>query len=100
MATVNTTVTISSSDLTTDVISLSVLSTLLSATQGGITRQKIVGTAAGSAVIIADEDLYTAGAKVWCYNPSTATSGEKVYISFDSTSGSVVLSGGDWALFP
>lgn len=100
MATVNATLTMNSSDLTSDAISLSVLNTISTATQGGVSRQKIVGTAAGSAVVIADETLYTQGAKVWLYNPSTASSGEKIYISFDSTADQIILSGGDWALIP
>lgn len=99
-ATVTNTLTLTSSNLTTDVISLSVVNTITGATQGGVTRQKIVGTAAASAVIIADKDLFTAGAKVWLYNPSAATSNEKVYVSFDSTTANIVLSGGDWALVP
>tara|TARA_R110000737_G_scaffold337870_1_gene358427 strand:- start:562 stop:954 length:393 start_codon:yes stop_codon:yes gene_type:complete len=99
-ATVTNTLTITSSNLTTDVISLSVVNTMASATQGGMTRQKIVGIAPGSAVVIADEDLYTPGAKIWLYNPSTATTNEKIYVSFDSTTDQIILSGGDWAIIP
>ncbi len=100
MATVNATLTMNSSDLTSDAISLSVLNTISTATQGGITRQKINPTTIGAAVVIADKDLYTIGAKVWLYNPSSATSGEKIYISIDSTTDQIILSGGDWALIP
>lgn len=100
MATVNHVLSIISTDLTTDSLSVSVSSTLSSATQGGITRQKIIPTAVGSAVTIADQALYTQGAKVWLYNPSTAGSGEKIYISLDSTTDQIILSGGDWALIP
>ena len=100
MAIVNHTLKIESTDLTSDQISLTVLNTLSSATQGGVMRQKIEPTAIGSGQIIADEDLYVQGARLWLYNPSTATTNEKIYISFDSTSDQIILSGGDWALIP
>tara|TARA_R100001082_G_C4323238_1_gene142109 strand:+ start:89 stop:478 length:390 start_codon:yes stop_codon:yes gene_type:complete len=100
MATVTHTLSITSTDLTSDSISMSVTNTLGAATQGGIMRQKIEPTVIGSGQIIADEDLYTQGARLWLYNPSTSTSGEKIYISFDSTTDQIILSGGDWALIP
>tara|TARA_R110001592_G_scaffold178524_1_gene419597 strand:- start:1699 stop:2088 length:390 start_codon:yes stop_codon:yes gene_type:complete len=100
MAIVNHTIKLESADLTTDVISLTVLNTLNSAAQGGISRQKIIPTSVGARVSLVDEDLYTLGARVWLYNPSTATTNEKVYISIDGTTAQVVLSGGDWALIP
>jgi len=100
MAIVNHTLKIESTDLTSDQISLTILNTLSSATQGGVMRQKIEPTAIGSGQIIADEDLYVQGARLWLYNPSTATTNEKIYISFDSTSDQIILSGGDWALIP
>tara|TARA_R100000995_G_C3483260_1_gene125405 strand:- start:3419 stop:3808 length:390 start_codon:yes stop_codon:yes gene_type:complete len=100
MANANLTLTLTSSDLTSDTISLTILNTLAGATQGGIMRQKIEPTVIGSGQIIADEDLYTKGARVWLYNPSTATSNEKIYISVDSTTDQIILSGGDWAVIP
>jgi hypothetical protein len=100
MATVNSTITLTSNDLTSDAISLTVLNTLTGMTQGGVIRQKIEPTVIGSGQIIADEDLYTQGARVWLYNPSTATSAEKIYISVDGITDQIILSGGDWALFP
>ena len=100
MATVNHTIKIESTDLTTDSITLTVLNTLGAATQGGIMRQKIEPTVIGSGQIIADEDLYTQGARVWLYNPSAAVINEKIYISFDSVTDQIILSGGDWALIP
>ncbi len=100
MATSNHTITLTSNDLTSDSISLTILNTLSGVTQGGILRQKIEPTAIGSATIIADEDMYTIGARVWLYNPSSATSNEKIYISLDSSVDQIILSGGDWALIP
>ncbi len=100
MADVTHTLKIESTDLTTDVISLTVTNLTRAIEQGGVMRQKIEPTAIGTAQIIADEDLYVQGARVWLYNPSTATTNEKIYISFDSTSDQIILSGGDWALIP
>lgn len=100
MADVTHTIKIESTDLTTDVISLTVANLTRAVEQGGVMRQKIEPTAIGSGQIIADEDLYVQGARVWLYNPSTATTNEKIYISFDSTSDQIILSGGDWALIP
>lgn len=100
MADVTHTLKIESTDLTTDVISLTVTNLTRAIEQGGVMRQKIEPTTIGTAQIIADEDLYVQGARVWLYNPSTATTNEKIYISFDSTSDQIILSGGDWALIP
>jgi len=100
MADVTHTLKIESTDLTTDVISLTVTNLTRAIEQGGVMRQKIEPTTIGAAQIIADEDLYVQGARVWLYNPSTATTNEKIYISFDSTSDQIILSGGDWALIP
>tara|TARA_R100000084_G_C4618791_1_gene132045 strand:- start:423 stop:815 length:393 start_codon:yes stop_codon:yes gene_type:complete len=101
MATVNATLTMTSSDLTTDAISLSVLNTISSATQGGVSRLKLATTAVSGATIVAPAAKFTEGAKVWLYNPSTTTDGtERIYVSFDETTAQVVLKGGDWALVP
>lgn len=102
MATVNHTLTLTSNDLTSDTISLTLLNTLGSAVQGGVIRQKIEPTAVGSAVVLGDKDQYTQGARVWLHNPSTAAdvAANYVYISLDSTAKQITLKPGDWALFP
>ena len=100
MAIVNHTIKLESADLTTDVIDLTVLNTLNSATQGGLTRQKVIPVTVGARVSLLDEDLYTIGARVWLYNPSTATTNEKIYVTLDGVTAQIVLSGGDWALIP
>ncbi len=69
MATVNTTLTLNSSNLTSDAISLSVLNTIASATQGGVSRVKLATTAITSATVLAPAAKFTEGAKVWLYNP-------------------------------
>ena len=106
MATVNATLTMTSSDLTTDAISLSVLNTLSSATQGGVSRVKLAvhqagGTAPAGATIVAPAAKYTEGARVWLYNPSTTTTGdERIYVTLTEHDGSIILKGGDWAVIP
>tara|TARA_R110002074_G_scaffold104136_1_gene224811 strand:- start:803 stop:1195 length:393 start_codon:yes stop_codon:yes gene_type:complete len=101
MATVNATLTMTSSDLTTDAISLSVLNTLSSAVQGGVSRVKLATTAISGATVIAPAAKYTEGARIWLYNPSTTTDGtERIYVSLDESTSTVVLKGGDWAVIP
>tara|TARA_R110002020_G_scaffold187864_1_gene386354 strand:+ start:5002 stop:5394 length:393 start_codon:yes stop_codon:yes gene_type:complete len=101
MATVNATLTMTSSDLTTDAISLSVLNTLSSAVQGGVSRVKLATTAISGATVIAPAAKYTEGARIWLYNPSTTTDGtERIYVSLDEATSTVVLKGGDWAVIP
>jgi hypothetical protein len=101
MATVNATLTMTSSDLTTDAISLSVLNTLSSAVQGGVSRVKLATTVISGATVIAPAAKYTEGARIWLYNPSTTTDGtERIYVSLDESTSTVVLKGGDWAVIP
>tara|TARA_R100001015_G_C4615620_1_gene171634 strand:+ start:211 stop:603 length:393 start_codon:yes stop_codon:yes gene_type:complete len=101
MATVNATLTITSSDLTTDAISLSVLNTLSSATLGGVSRIKLETTAVSGATVLANAAKYTEGARVWLYNPSTTTDGtERIYVTLNENDGTIVLKGGDWAIIP
>ena len=101
MATVNATLTMTSSDLTTDAISLSVLNTLSSAVQGGVSRVKLATTAIAGATVLAPAAKFTEGARIWLYNPSTTTDGtERIYVSLDEATSTVVLKGGDWAVIP
>ena len=101
MATVNATLTMTSSDLTTDAISLSVLNTLSSAVQGGVSRVKLATTAIAGATVLAPAAKFTEGARIWLYNPSTTTDGtERIYVSLDESTSTVVLKGGDWAVIP
>tara|TARA_R110002050_G_C8565354_1_gene482099 strand:- start:25 stop:417 length:393 start_codon:yes stop_codon:yes gene_type:complete len=101
MATVNNTLTLSSTDLTSDSISLSILNTMTSATQGGISRVKLQTTAVAGATILAYAAKFTEGAKIWLYNPlATRSDASKVYVSLDEATTSIELNGGDWALIP
>lgn len=104
-ATVNTTLTITSSNLTSDVISLTLPTTLLSAVQGGMTRVKLATfhatTAPAGSTVLATAEQYPAGSKLWVYNPSTTTDGtERINISLDESATQIILKGGDWAVIP
>ena len=104
-ATVNTTLTITSSNLTSDVISLTLPTTLLSAVQGGMTRVKLATshatTAPAGSTVLATAEQYPAGSKLWVYNPSTTTDGtERIHISLDEATSFCTLKGGDWAVIP
>jgi hypothetical protein len=83
MATVNNTITLASTDLTSDVISLSV-SNSLSATKGGISRIPLATTAIAGATVLAPAAQYTEGAKIWLYNPAVrdpAGATDRIYVS-------------------
>ena len=58
MATVNNTITLTSNDLTSDAISLSVLKTL-SATKGGVSRIPLATTAIANATVLATAAQFT-----------------------------------------
>jgi len=101
MATVNNTLTLSSTDLTTDAISLSVLNTQATATLGGISRVKLATKVIAGATVLALASQFTEGAMIWVYNPSTAASGnERIYVALDAATGQIQLNSGDWAVVP
>ena len=109
MATVTNTITLSSNDLTSDAISLSVSNTL-SATKGGVSRIPLATTAIAGATKLGIAAQFTEGAKVWLYNPATrdtTTANDRIYVSLteavDPTTASfttIMLKGGEWALIP
>ena len=109
MATVTNTITLTSNDLTSDAISLSI-SNILSATKGGIQRVPLATTAIAGATVLAPAAQYTEGAKIWLYNPAArdgSTANDRIYVSLseavDPTTASfttIMLKGGEWALLP
>ena len=109
MATVNNTITLTSNDLTSDAISLSVLKSL-TATKGGISRVPLAGTAIGTLTTLATAAQFTEGARVWLYNPATrdgSTANDRIYVTLteddDPTTSAfttIMLKGGEWAVFP
>jgi hypothetical protein len=109
MATVTNTITLTSNDLTSDAISLSI-SNILSATKGGISRIPLATTAIAGATVLAPAAQYTEGAKIWLYNPAArdgSTANDRIYVSLseavDPTTGTfttIMLKGGEWALLP
>ena len=109
MATVNNTITLTSNDLTSDAISLSVLKTL-SATKGGVSRIPLATTAIANATVLATAAQFTEGARVWLYNPAArdgSTKNDRIYVSLTeavdpttATFTTIMLKGGEWAVFP
>ena len=92
--------TLASSDLTSDTLSVQVNNTDSSVTKGGLLRRRAGGTATGSSQLLVDKDDYAAGARVYVKNCET-TSGETISISLDGGSTEHLTIGpGEWALFP
>lgn len=104
MANVNHTLTLTSSDLTTDPISVTILNTIAGATKGGISRIPLATTAISGATVLATAAQWpTAGAKCWFYNPATfngSAATDIITVSFNEAADHVVLKGGDWAIVP
>lgn len=102
MAQANFTTTITSPDLTSDEISLSVLNSISTATQGGIQRTQVLALVGGTWDILADEDKFTTGARVFLHNPSVGsdTAANYVYVSMDGAAKHITLKPGDWAVVP
>ena len=112
MATTTATITINSTDLLTDELSLSSSATLTKTTTStgvedttGLNRKKITSTAKGTAS--GQVTLYTAddfAAIPYLYVKNTATTaGHRIYIYDDSTSGDPIqfqLDAGDWGFIP
>ena len=112
MATTTATITINSTDLLTDELSLSTTCTLTKTTTStgiedttGLTRKKVTSTAKGTAS--GQVTLYTAddfAAIGYLYVKNTATTvGHRIYIYDDSTSGDPIqfqLDAGDWGFIP
>ena len=110
MATTTATLTINSTDLLTDELSLSTTATLtkVGTSTGveyatGLSRKKVNATAKGSSATT----LYTAddfAAIGYLYIKNTATTvGHKIYVYDDSTSGDPIqfqLDAGDWGFIP
>jgi len=109
MATVTNIITLTSNDLTSDAISLSV-SNDLSATKGGISRIPLATTVIASATVLAPAAQFSEGAKIWLYNPAVrdATGAtDRIYVSLseavDPTTAAfttIMLKGGEWAVIP
>ena len=105
MATTTNTLTLTSSDLLSDSLSLSAAMTITASNTTGLARRPITSTAVGTAsgqVTIYTADDFAAIAYVYLKNTdSTAT--DYIYVFDDTTSGDPVilkLAGGDWAFMP
>ena len=97
MATVKATLTLSSSDITSDVMDVTATESL-TLTQGGIMRYSVTGTASGTAYT-----LYTANDQsgpVYMYLKNTDTTAtDYIYVYTDDSDDTnfIQLKGGEWA---
>ena len=112
MATTTATITINSTDLLTDELSLSTVATLTQTTTAtgiehttGLARAKITSTAKATAsgqVTLYTADDFAAIAYLYIKNTDT-TAGNRIYIYDDTTSGDPLqfqLDAGDWGFIP
>ena len=98
MATLNLTSTISSSGLTSDVISSTVLKAA-TVTQGGISRMNITEQVGGTPHIVAAHADHAAGSYVYLKNAGSLN----LFIKTEGGANAIhqiYLTPGDWALFP
>ena len=102
MATLTANITLTSTDLLTDSLSLTV-SNNLTVLQGGIFRSTVIATAAGgTATTIYTADDYAAPCYIYIKN-TDATTTDYLYVYDDTSTGDPVelkLSGGEWAWMP
>ena len=102
MATVIPKLTLISTDLLTDPISLTVTNNI-TCTHGGIMRSNVLATAAGgTATTIYTADDYAATCYIYIKNPD-ATPTDYLYLYDDTSTGDPVmlkLAGGEWAWLP
>jgi len=105
MATTTNTLTLTSSDLLSDSLSLSAAMTITASNTTGLARRPITSTAVGTAsgqVTIYTADDFAAIAYVYLKN-TDPTATDYIYVFDDTTSGDPVilkLAGGDWAFMP
>ena len=112
MATTTATITINSTDLLTDVLSLATACTLTKTTTStgvedttGLNRKKITSTAKGTAsgqITLYTADDFAAIPYLFIKNLAT-TAGHRIYIYDDTTSGDPIqfqLDAGDWGFIP
>ena len=95
MATVKATITLTSSDLTSDALSLTHSQTM-TLTQGGITRYAVTGTAVGAATTLYTGNDQAGPVYMWIKN-TDATATDYVYVFVDNADDTVVvqLKGGE-----
>jgi len=98
MATVKATLTLSSTDLTTDSLSTSVTTTLTGINTGGIHIKRYIGTNAGSSQELGEENAWAGTVYVYMRNASTVGN-ISVLIGSGSTS-HILLAPGEWAFIP
>ena len=97
---VNVNITLESTDLTTDALSIVNYADVTPITMGGILRRMALKVTGVDHEELAEENHYEEGAVVYVYNPSTDTAATG-NISLEIGGKIImVLGAGDWALFP
>ena len=103
MATVTTKLTVSSSDLTSQILSLSLSKAISASHTTGLARTKVGQTAVhADAALIYTADDYAAPCYIYIKN-TDATTTDYLYVYDDTSTGDPVelkLSGGEWAWMP
>lgn len=100
MAEVNTSITLTSTDLTTDELSVVAYMDVDNITMGGISRRMALKVTGVDHEELAEENHFSEGAIVYMYNPSTdVTSAGNLSLDIG---GEIImtLAAGEWALFP
>ena len=97
MAAVTSTLSLTSTDLTTDSLSVSVTNNLSGINTGGMTRIKAKGTGSGSKELLAEADHFTGPAYVYLKNCDTGS--DNIYLEL-GTAENMVIAPGEWVWFP
>jgi len=103
MATVTAAISLTSTDLLSDNLSVSVNTSITAANTSGLARRPVTATAVGSgATTLFEASDFSAPAYLYVKNTDT-TASDFIYVYDDTTSGDPVilkLAGGDWAFMP
>jgi len=103
MATVTAQISLTSTDLLSDSLSISVSTDVTAANTSGLARRPVTATAVGSgATTLFEASDFSAPAYLYVKNTDT-TASDFIYVYDDTTSGDPVvlkLAGGDWAFMP
>ena len=101
MAEVNTSITLKSTDLSTDELSLVAYMDVDDITMGGILRRMAFRvTGSGTAEEIAEETHFEEGAIIYVYNPGVDTAATGNITLEIGGEDIITLAAGEWALFP
>lgn len=105
MATVTAAITLTSSDLVTDSLSLSDTTsvTITGMSTSGLSRKKVTGTAQGDSITLYDADSYETNPAYLYIKNTDETPSDYLYVWADTGTDDpdiLKLAGGDWAFLP